>query len=89
MVVLMDLPPDDPDASCKHCGHRTDLIQHDGPVVVCSHCIREMGQLAKDPTGVDERILNKIVERHDDVLRLVKGASHRGYASLTWEWIGW
>ncbi len=86
MTALVPLPPNDPSARCKHCSRTTDLIQHDGPVVVCRSCLLSLGQLAADPEVADDRILAAMLKRHGDVVHPIRvGRPSR----LVWEWIGW
>ena len=80
------LPPDDPSARCRHCDRRTDLIQHDGPVVVCGSCLLSLGQLANDPEGAPSDVLTTMIRRHGEVVHPIRvGRPPR----LVWEWIGW
>ena len=76
----------DASGRCRHCGRTDHLIEGDGPRLVCRVCLLALGNLANDPTGIRDDVIQTMADRHGDMVVLITDrAKGRSY----WEWIGW
>jgi hypothetical protein len=81
--------PPDVDARCVHCGRSSDLVKGDGPVIVCRSCIRARTELADDPSGAPEQVIETMQARHGDVVLITTTVRPGEPRERRWDWIGW
>jgi hypothetical protein len=79
--MVIDIP-----GQCRHCGRPDHLIEGDGPRLVCRVCVMALGQLANDPTGIRDDVIETMADRHGDVVVLI---TDRVKARSYWQWTGW
>lgn len=75
--------PTDPGPRCAHCASTVNLIEGDGPKVVCRPCVTLFGGIARDPDSVDLGYLEELERLHGDVLRLIT----LSVGAHLWRWV--
>jgi uncharacterized Zn ribbon protein len=72
---------------CIRCQTTEHLIEGDS-AIVCRDCVAMLGSIVAEPASAPRRILNALIERHGDVVSLVRDKPVRGRedGELRWEW---